>query len=306
LKGSAKSRGTMTDLSDHIVRRQLVARMQQDVDAFCRSEFAEDPRKHLGASVIGDDCQAKAWNAFRWLHHEEFDGRMLRLFNRGHEEEARFIRWLKGIGFEVYDLDPETKKQFRIRGAKGHFGGSLDSIIRATNYGIAEPLLGEFKTHNERSFTKLAGKPVTGGALRTGGEGVQKSKPTHYRQMCSYGRAYGFKYAVYCAVNKNTDELYFEIVVLDWRQADDLFRKAEGIIFSRTRPPKIAQVATYIDCKQCDFSDYCHGNAVPSKNCRSCQLGVPVDDGQWLCELRNLIIPDDVIPKGCPSWRRIA
>jgi hypothetical protein len=34
--------------------------------------------------------------------------------------------------------------------------------------------------------------------------------------MCSYGQAYGLKYGLYCAINKNTDELYFEIVELDW------------------------------------------------------------------------------------------
>lgn len=283
--------------------------MQADLDAACRELFKEDPRKHLGASVIGDDCKAKAWLAFRWVHFEEFDGRMLRLFNRGHEEEARFVRWLTAMGFQVWELDPQTKKQFRISGAKGHFGGSLDGIFRApARYGIAEDLLGEFKTHSEKSYDKLVGpllSRVTMQRDRSKGLGVQRAKPTHYRQMCSYGRAYGFKYAVYCAVNKNTEEIYFEIVELDWREADDLFRKAESIIFSPVMPPKIAQVRTFFDCKFCDFVEHCHGNAVPSKNCRSCKLAVPVEGGQWLCTPRNQVIPDEVIKVGCPSWSRI-
>lgn len=33
---------------------------------------------------------------------------MLRLFNRGHLEESRFVTWLKMIGIEVEDHDPET------------------------------------------------------------------------------------------------------------------------------------------------------------------------------------------------------
>lgn len=301
----------IVDLSDHITRKKLVLQMQADLDAACRAEFAEDPRKHLGASIIGGDCQAKAWLAFRWVHFEEFNGRMLRLFNRGHEEEFRFVRWLKLMGFQVWELDPNTQKQFRIKGAKGHFGGSLDAIFRAPpKYGIPFDLLGEFKTHSEDSFTKLAGKKLTraeedAGQVRSGGQGVKLSKPMHYRQMCSYGRAYGFKYALYCAVNKNTDEIYFEIVELDWSQADDLFRKAESIVFARTMPPRIAQVPTYKDCKTCDLVEHCHKGKMPSKNCRSCRLAVPVDDGQWLCEARGLVIPDQVIPVGCPSWSRI-
>ena len=289
------------DLTNSIDRKKLVLAIENDIDAACRAEFAEDPRTHLGASVIGDDCRAKAWNAFRWLKFEQFDGRMLRLFNRGHEEEARFVRWLTIAGWEVREFDPETKKQFRIVGSKGHFGGSLDGMAKApSRYAMSIGLdantifLLEFKTHSEKSFAKLKK------------DGVVKSKPQHYRQMCSYGRAYGFHFALYCAVNKNTDKLYFEVVQLDWREADDLFRKAEGIIFSQTRPPKIAQTDSFFDCKYCDFAGLCHRGEVPTKNCRSCRNAFPVDNAEWFCQVHNANIPKDVIPVGCSSYARIA
>ena len=296
--GIGHNGGPALDLANHLDRKKLVLRIQDDIDQFCRNEFAEDPRTHLGASIIGNDCQAYAWNTFRWLRFEQFDGRMLRLFNRGHEEEKRFIRWLVGIGFEVREIDPVTQKQFRIVGAKGHFGGSLDSMMKPpARYNIpADHLiwLGEFKTHNEKSFAKLQK------------DGVVKSKPQHFRQMCSYGRAYNFAYGLYCAVNKNTDELYFEIVQLDFRQADDLFRKAEGIVFSQTRPPKIAQTDTYFDCKYCDFAGLCHRGEVPTKNCRSCRNAFPADNAEWFCQVHNSNIPKEVIPQGCQAWARIA
>lgn len=285
------------DLSDATDRRCLVAQIQNDIDLACIREFEEDPRTHLGASIIGHDCAAYAWNTFRWLLFEPFSGRMLRLFNRGHEEEARFIRWLKLAGFEVFDVDPDTGKQFRIVGAGGHFGGSLDSILRApARYNIKDVLywLGEFKTHNDKSFKKLQK------------DGVAKSKPQHFRQMCSYGRAYGFKFALYCAVNKNTDELYFEVVVLDYNQADDLFRKAESIVRSQVRPPKLAQTDTYFECKYCAFAGLCHRGEVPTKNCRSCEHASAADNAQWFCRVHNAMIPPEIIPQGCESWRRIA
>lgn len=284
----------MTDLSDHIERRKLVDQIQADVDAFCRSEFAEDPRTHLGASIIGHPCKAFAWSVFRWLSFEAFEGRQLRLFNRGHEEEARFIRWLKGIGFQVFDHDPATGKQYRIVGVMGHFGGSLDSILIAPDrYGISKPMLGEFKTHNRKSFNKLKK------------EGVVLSKPMHYRQMCSYGRAYGFEYGLYCAVNKDDDELHFEIVPLDWRQADDLFRKADGIIRSPERPQKIASNAAFTECKYCEFQGLCHRAEAPTKNCRSCRLAQPIENAQWYCQHWRETIPKEVIIRGCNSWARI-
>lgn len=285
------------DLDNAQHRARLIAQINNDIDQACRNEFAEDPRTHLGASIIGHDCAAYGWNTFRWLKFEQFDGRMLRLFNRGHEEEARFVRWLTIAGFQVREVDPATGKQFRIVGSKGHFGGSLDSMIKPpARYNLPDWLiwLGEFKTHNAKSFAKLKK------------EGVSKAKPQHFKQMCSYGRAYEFRYGLYCAVNKDTDELYFEIVVLDYRQADDLFRKADHIVFSQTRPAKIAQVATYFECKYCDFSGLCHEGEVPVKNCRSCEHASPIEDAQWHCRIVNDTIPKDFIPKGCDSWRRIA
>jgi hypothetical protein len=299
----------MIDLADALQRKKLVLQMHEDIDAFCKAEFEEDPRTHLGASIIGHDCKAYAWNTFRWLRFEKFSGQMLRLFNRGHLEEARFVRWLQGIGFEVRELDPETQKQFRIVGCKGHFGGSLDAMMKAPErYNIpAEYIiwLGEFKTHNEKSFAKLAGKKGDTSLPRSGGAGVQSSKPQHYRQMCSYGRAYGFHYGLYCAVNKDTDELYFEIVPLDYRQADDLFRKAEGIVFSQIQPAKIAQTEAFFDCKYCQYAGICHRGEVPTKNCRSCIHAMPVDNGEWRCQFYDNIIPKDFIAKGCDNWKAI-
>lgn len=286
----------LADLSDPLVRNRLAVQMQADVDAACQAEFAEDPRTHLGASIIGHDCAAYAWNTFRWLKFEQFSGQMLRLFNRGHEEEARIIRWLTIMGFQVRDVDPDTKKQFRIGGAKGHFGGSLDGMAKApARYNLPPDLvlLLEFKTHNKKSFDKLKK------------DGVCKSKPMHFKQMCSYGRAWGFQYALYCAVHKDTDALYFEIVKLDYGQADDLFRKAESIIFSPTQPAKIAQIETYFECKWCDFAGICHRGEMPVKNCRSCRRAHPVENGEWFCDFHNGIIPKDVIPNGCNDWARI-
>jgi hypothetical protein len=286
----------MYNLEDHFSRKALEKQISDDINSYSIWKFKDDPRNHLGASIIGHDCKAYGWNTFRWLKFEAFDGRMYRLFNRGHEEEARFVNWLTGIGFQVKEIDDDTKAQFKISGCKGHFGGSLDSMMKApARYGISDDLifLGEFKTHNEKSFNKLKAKKV------------QIAKPMHYRQMASYGRAFGFRWALYCAVNKNDDELYFEIVKIDDGQADDLFRKADNIIFSQTQPQKIARSATYSDCKYCDFAGICHRGEAPTKNCRSCSKASPVENGEWYCSYHLSNIPREVIPLGCDHWDRI-
>ncbi len=298
----------MFDPSSHIGRSALIRQLEVDVDRESIAAFEEAPRGHLGASITGKECKREVWYGWRWIKREALSGRKYRLFNRGHREEERFLDRLRGIGCVVYDLDPATGKQFRISGAKGHYGGSGDGLgYLPPQYGINDLIVYEFKTHNEKSFAKLAGKILKRWPeyIRKDGEGLKKSKPEHFAQMSQYGRCYGARYGLYCAVNKDTDELYFELVELDWALADNIFADAEMIVFSQTPPPKISESPAYFTCKFCPMVGVCHSNHAPDKNCRSCANAFPVDNAEWHCQVHNAIIPADVIPVGCDAWRSI-
>lgn len=277
------------NLHDDFVRQKLTLQLYAEIDKFCIDEFKEEPRKHLGASIIGDDCKAKVWGLFRWLKQEIFSGQQYRLFNRGNLEETRFVRWLRGIGFKVWELQ-ENGEQYRISGNDGHFGGSLDGVAHRLDTGT---ILVEFKTHNDRSFQKLKK------------EKLKKAKPVHYSQMCAYGVTYGFEFGLYMAVNKNDDEIYLEINYLERDKGAFLFDRATNIITSQTQPSKIAQVETYFDCKYCALMKICHRGEAPEVNCRSCLHAFPVENAEWRCEVHNAVIPNEIIKTGCPSYARI-
>ena len=51
--------------------------------------------------MIGRPCDREIWYGFRWFKKPEFPGRMLRLFERGHKEEFRFVKYLRRIGIRV-------------------------------------------------------------------------------------------------------------------------------------------------------------------------------------------------------------
>jgi hypothetical protein len=301
------------DLTFQTERERLSATIAADVEAESVEAFREaEPRWHLGASVIGGECLREAWYAFRWFKQEEKNGRQYRLLNRGHLEEPRFIERLRGIGFEVFEFDAEGK-QYRVSGHKGHYGGSLDTVaIPPVRYELPiNAMLVEYKTHSEKSFTKLAGKQIGKHPLLkrdpASRQGLKLSKPQHYSQMCSYGQAYQLKYGLYCAVNKNTDELYFEIVELDWTHGVNLYERAGRVIFSQTPPPKVSQSPAYFYCKTlCPVYMQCHYGGKPDANCRSCEHAFPVEDGGWYCRVhdRNLTRPEVIA--GCPQWRAIA
>lgn len=232
----------------------------------------DDPfRTHLGASVIGGECGRAIWYGFRWTTLPKFKGRILRLFNRGHLEEGRFIAALLTIGVQIFQQD-ENGKQFRISDVGGHFGGSGDGVaIGIPDLPPGTPCLLEFKTHNDKSFQKLVK------------EGVRASKFEHYVQMNIYMRKMGLPVALYGAVNKNDDDFYFEIVTLDSATADQFTDRARQIILLKQAPARISESPGWFACSWCDHKPVCHLKAAPARNCRTCKNSEAREDGDWHC-----------------------
>lgn len=283
----------MLNLSNPTDREALEQLISDDVDAFCVEHYEHGHRNHLGASELGEPCHRKLWYGFRWVKEEQFNGRMLRLFNVGHSAEPRFITYLRGIGFEVKEFS-EDGKQFRISGAMGHYGGSLDGMCKAPErYQLSSELvlLNEYKTNNTGSgFTAVEEK------------GVAKAKPKHYAQMSQYGYKYSLKYGLYMIENKNDSDITFKIVELDWNLGAQLEKKANDIIFSKEPPPRISENPALYDCKFCHLTDICHKGAQVEKNCRSCRNATPVDNAEWYCSVGMGNIPQDFIKHGCSDW----
>ena len=233
-------------------------------------------REHLGASLIGRECARELWLSFHWATLPINDGRMIRLFNRGHLEEGRFLALLKMIGCEVWQLD-ENGKQFKINGHNGHFGGSLDAVVRGIPEFPDTAILTEFKTHGEKSFVKLGTEPL------------QHIKPEHYVQMQLYMGHNGLAYGLYLAVNKNTDELYAELITFD-QATYERYDERSGLIIDAVEPPlRINESPGWYKCKFCNHADVCHGMKAPHRNCRTCRWSTPVADGKWICENEGLI-----------------
>jgi hypothetical protein len=278
-------------------RAQLATQIKTDINRYCVELYGRrEPSRRMPASELAHECARYLYLKFRWAKQEPFDGRMLRLFDRGNREEERFLIWLRGIGFQVWDIDPNASdrrlnRQFRLRACRGHVGGFLDGIGLPPYIDLN--FLLEFKTFATGPFQKVVKN------------GVAMERPKHYGQMCTYGKEYGFRYALYFPINKNDDDLHVECVELDWAYAEDLNRKADHIISAKVPPPKIAESAAFWQCKGCDFSNICHEGAAVDRNCRSCQNSEPIDDSKWRCNLYGQEIPDDFIPKGCDQHAAI-
>lgn len=231
----------------------------------------EEFRTHLGASLIGRECDRELWYSFHWATSKQFDGRMLRLFNRGHLEEPRMIALLKMIGCEVWQHTAEGK-QFRINGHRGHFGGSLDAVVKGIPDLPDEPCLAEFKTHNDKSFSKIVAA------------GVMSSKWEHFIQQQIYMGKNGLYWSLYMATNKNDDTLYAELIRFDPIIYAKYLDRSVRLIDATIIPRRINESPSWYKCKFCDHNQVCHDPKIfPARNCRTCLHSRVEDNGEWVC-----------------------
>ena len=253
-------------------------------------EAQEDaPRYHLGCSIIGHDCDRWIWLAFRWAVKEQFDGRKLRLFRRGKLEEATVLADLRAIGMEI--VAEQDGHQLRVSWG-GHLSGSLDGLILqgVKQAPTAQHVL-EIKTHNSKSFSDLEK------------DGVQKSKPQHWAQMQVYMRGRRVDRALYVAVCKDDDRLYFERVRLDKEAADYFIERGRRLSLDERMPEPCANGSpTWYKCKWCPAYSMCwEAKPASEANCRTCCHSTPLPDGTWNCERWAGKIPNEHQPKGCRS-----
>ena len=264
------------------------------IDKALESSQERGHRAHLGASGIGTNCARSLWFDFRWATETLHKAPLLRLFNRGKLEEARFVGWLEAAGVKVWQNDPATGKQFRFTGYKGHFCGEMDGV----GLGVLEggPYLLEFKTHNDSSFKSLQLN------------GVKMDKETHYVQLQIYMGMFQLDRALYLAINKNNDQIYDEVVEFDRPCFDKYTKRAEMIIDAPEPPPRISRDSSWYECKWCNHRAVCHTSVAPLINCRTCAHSTPVADGRWMCEnvnaLNNELIPAATVLMGCTQYAR--
>ena len=258
----------------------------KEIDAFSASQPeesyhvhipAEDgsPRKYLGLSALGEECERKVWFAFRHCRLPEFPPRLYRLFRRGHREEYVFVHLLRGIGLTIHTHDGEGK-QFKVTDFDGHLSGHMDAVGEAPERfwfkGQPAPFLVEFKTYNVKRFAKLQS------------DRVEKADPKYYVQMQTYMGYEELPGALFCAVCKDTDDLYFEWVPFRRAKFEKAVAKAEAVL-KAMRPsdlPRLSDIPSWWGCKFCEFAGICHGGEPSLKSCRTCRRAYPIPGG-WDC-----------------------
>ncbi len=212
-------------------------------------------RNYLGGSRLGVHCERAL--QYEFTHYpvdpdKRFQGRILRVFSRGHWVEGLIIDCLKKAGFGII-TESRDGGQFGFVSHDGYVKGHCDGIILTGPEHLGPwPRLWECKGLGAKYWRALVKHRL------------KKDKPIYYAQVQFYMGKFGLSDnpAIFCAVNMDTMELYWESVPFDPVFFDSLEKKAWRIIDAcraESLLPRDSQDRNFYKCKLCSWRIACHG-----------------------------------------------
>ena len=211
----------------------------------------KEKRSYLGASSLGEPCSRKI--QYRYMGTEtdvenQFTPKVLRIFEFGHVIEDMAHGWIYNAGFDLRSTD-KNGKQYGFSIADDQIKGHIDGVICDGPVDMAYPALWECKSANDKSFNEYVRK------------GVAEVNSVYAAQLALYQAYMNLNNpALFTVVNKNTCEIYFELVPFNKMLAQQISDKAVDILKAVKHNeilPRIAVNSDYFACKRCEFRKRC-------------------------------------------------
>ena len=123
------------------------------IDDGYEKDHKEKARSYIGASIIGNQCDAMLAFNLRGFPNTPPDPRLLRIFGLGHILEDEVVKDLKKKAqMQVWEVDGLTGNQHTYEALGGHVVCHMDGHI---DIGDEELRVLEIKTMNDASFSKF-------------------------------------------------------------------------------------------------------------------------------------------------------
>jgi len=227
----------------HMEREAVKAARQSLYDALVKIGVA-GAFDHCTAELPGDVCARRVAYAWRGETGEPIQGRALRIFETGHVLERLLAKWIERAGFDLRTIDPETGEQYAFK--DGSVEGHADGIIvGGPSLGFKYPVLWDAKGLNDRSWNQIVKS------------GLRAASPIYYGQANLYMGYLDLSACLFSALNKNTSELYHELIPINLAEAQRLVDLAVDIVRGWL-PPRLGIASTRV-CGYCQFQSLCWG-----------------------------------------------
>lgn len=231
----------------------LSGRVAALVDAGMQQSRARQPeRLYLGASRLGVACERQLQFEYAQAPVDpgrETEGRMLRIFVRGHVMEDCMAAWLRDAGFDLRTRKADGE-QFGFSALDGRLQGHIDGVITGGPDGFGYPALWENKCLGAKSWRELEKHRLA------------VAKPIYAAQIALYQAYLGLHEhpALFTAVNADTMGIYAELVRFDVELAQRMSDRAVKVISATEAGellPRSFSDPTHFECRMCAWQDRC-------------------------------------------------
>lgn len=223
-----------------------------------RARASQSQREYLGGSRLGTSCERALQYEFAHAPVDpgrETQGRLLRIFERGHVMEDCMVAWLRDAGFDLRTRKA-SGEQFGFSALGGRLQGHVDGVVVAgpdLGHDCGYPALWENKCLGSKSWRELEKSRLA------------VAKPIYAAQVAVY-QAYLELHehpAIFTAINADTMEIYTELVPFDEALAQRMSDRAVKVISATDAGellPRGFNDSTHFECRMCQWQDRCWRN----------------------------------------------
>jgi hypothetical protein len=204
---------------------------------------SERPRRYVSSSGLGRACLRQIQYDYLAVPKDEgqdFAPRTLRIFEAGHRGEDMVASWMRLAGFDLR-TERDDGRQFGFTALGGRFKGHIDGCIVSGPVQMSYPALWETKALGASSWKDTVKR------------GVIVSKPVYAAQIALYQAYLDLPNpALFTALNRDTMEIYAELVPFDAALAQQMSDRAVAVVRASDAQdllPREAAEPTSVVCK---------------------------------------------------------
>lgn len=242
--------------------------------------FRTKTRGYLGASAIGDPCDAKLAYTMRGFPDDPLPAHVKRILKLGQTIEDMVIADLRMAGYTIHDRDGLTGEQFRYSIQGGHAGFLIDGLIEIGD----ELRILEIKSMNDAQWNKFQK------------HGLRASHPQYYAQLQMELGVAEISSGLIIAYNKNNSKYHSEIVPAVPFEYSAQQARIETVMANRAA--KIAKDESDWRCRSCWKRSVCWSGRLPDKTCKTCAHAIADTAGGWFCALHRKTCDEP-----CGDWQ---
>ncbi|MGP6089775.1 hypothetical protein [Antarctobacter jejuensis] len=231
--------------------------------ALTSRQAGERPRTYVSSSGLGRACLRQIQYDFLAVPKDagqDFAPRTLRIFEAGHRGEDMVASWLRLAGFDLR-TERADGRQFGFTALNGRFKGHIDGCLVGGPVAMDYPALWETKALGASSWKDTVKR------------GVTASKPVYAAQIALYQAYLDLPNpALFTALNRDTLEIYAELVPFDAALAQQMSDRAVAVVRAsdaREVLPREAIEPTAAVCKGGMTAGHWHPTCAWAQTCWS-------------------------------------